>query len=147
VTPTPTQPGDPSATPTPEHDVTVVLEMPLEHYVPGNTCYCRVTVTNHVQDLVDYYLLFVILDISNSYFFAPSFSDFDYYNRTFPPGETVVEIIPEFSWPPGCGSLSDARFYAAFTDAGITRIVSNLAVFTFGWSSGAAAGRETPRGR
>ena len=67
------------------------------------------------------------------YFFAPDFSEFDYYEMEFAPGATPVQVLPEFEWPSGAGSAFGIWWYAAMTDAGITELYGTLGMFQFGW--------------
>jgi hypothetical protein len=108
--------------------------MPSHEFQPLDLCYCDVTVCNLSPNILAETPVFVILDIFGSYFFAPSFTDFDYYEMDIQPGETVIEVLPEFVWPSGAGTLSGAMWYAAMTDPGITELVGELGIFTFGWS-------------
>jgi len=75
-----------------------------------------------------------ILDIFATYFFAPSFNDFDYYSETYPTAETVIEIIPKFSWPSGTGFASGITWYGGLTNEEMTEIIGKMGTFSFGWS-------------
>ncbi|HPQ40634.1 MAG TPA: C10 family peptidase [bacterium] len=121
---------------TPPPSMTVDVTMPLTFYQAGDTCYCSTYVTNSSGSAVSNLPLFVILEISGAYFFAPSFNSFNYYSRTFGPGTTTVGVLPSFSWPAGSGAFNGARFYAAMTNPQVTQLVSNVDMFTFGWNGG-----------
>ncbi|MBN1356497.1 metallophosphoesterase [bacterium] len=135
-TSTPTQTRTPMPTDTP-NDCTqtgVSVWMPSHVFYPADACSTRVTVCNaEGYDLADY-PLFVILDVYGMYFFAPSFSDFDYYIKIFPTGNTTVEVIPEFTWPEGCGSTSGILWISALTNPEITLLFGELGIWEFGWS-------------
>jgi hypothetical protein len=143
-TPTPTPPFTPtpvhSYTPTPSGCTTtgVTVEMPLAVYHGGDTCWCRATVCNAEGNTLENYPLFVILDVYGLYFFAPSFNQvFDYYLTQypqFPTGETVVEVLPPFTWPANVGSASGIVWYGALTNPAMTDLFGELGMFTFGWS-------------
>ena len=79
--------------------------------------------------------LFVILDVYGSYYLAPSFRPLDqgvdFYEFDYPPGETVVTVIPEFLWPAGVGSAAGLIFYSALTDPGVTALVGSLGQWEF----------------
>ncbi|MCD4652567.1 formylglycine-generating enzyme family protein, partial [bacterium] len=142
-TPTPTsQPGSPTYTPRPSPTRTpqpcgntgVIITMPSTHFRPGDICSCSVTVCNSAGSTLTGYPLFVILDAYGSYFFAPSFGEFDYFNRSLIAGETVVEVLPEFLWPSGAGNASGIVWYSALTNPEMTTIVGAMGTFSFGWS-------------
>jgi len=113
---------------------TVSILMPSTHYYSGDTCYCNVKVEN--SQAISGHPLFVVLNVYGSYFFAPSFSPFlDYYNQYFSPPSTTVQVLPSFSWPYSAGNASNIHFYSCVTNPGISQLVSNLADFSFGWTS------------
>ena len=110
--------------------------MPNDYYREGDPFYCKVTVCNNTNDPIKEFPLFVILEVANLYFFAPSFSDYDNYLADYPefkPGETEITVIHEINWPSGAGQYSDAVFYAALTDPEITKLHGKLSIFTFSW--------------
>ncbi len=114
----------------------VAIWMPETQFSPGDGCSCEVTVCNPDQAVLRNHPLFVLLEIAGTYFFAPSFSDFDHYLDAYPeypPGETMIEVLPSFPWPEGAGSFSGARFIAALTDPNIQVIVGEMDTFEFGW--------------
>jgi len=133
---TPTPPTwTPTATPTlSEHPIHIDLEMPKTEYHPGDLCYCRLTITNIAGASYSDMPLFVILDVAGTLLFAPSFTGYDYYREVLPPGETLIEVLPEFEWPHHCGSMSGVWFYAAVTDSDVQYLVSNLETVRFGWN-------------
>jgi hypothetical protein len=79
------------------------------------------------------YPLFVILDILGNLYFAPDFSDFDYYESTYHPGENDVIVLPEFTWPEGAGNFDGALWYAGLTNPEMTELFGSYDVFQFGW--------------
>ncbi|MBN1356645.1 hypothetical protein JXA40_10335 [bacterium] len=139
-------PSPPTATPvetpvpptaTPECEILgVTLWMPLDYFTPGDPCACLVTVCNPGPDVYSNVPLFVILDVYGLYFFAPMFSGFDYYTLVnLYPGESEIEVLPEFTWPDGAGSASGILWYAAMTDIGFTRLFGEMDTFAFGWGA------------
>ncbi|MBN1879853.1 trypsin-like peptidase domain-containing protein [bacterium] len=122
----------PTRTPTPPPDLDLSILMPSTMFKPGDTFACAVVVDNGtpVQDVA----LFVILDVYGQFYFAPAFNEFSYYPMSFPTGETIVTVIPAFEWPSGAGSANDINWYAGVTDMTFTRLIGNVAVFTFGWT-------------
>jgi hypothetical protein len=109
--------------------------MPSDDFGPGDECYCDVYVCNPNAETYYDIPVFVILDVYGLYFFAPAFSDFDYYTETVAPGRLTISVIPSFTWPGGVGSASGILWYAAMTDPGITQLFGELGMFTFGWHS------------
>ncbi len=120
-------------TPTPPISVQVNIEMPRLLYYQGDIFYLNCTVSNNENYQLQGYPLFVLLDVYNTYFFAPGFSSFDYYAEVFPPGDTTYVILPEFEWPSGAGN-GMAKFYAAITDPGFNQLYSNLDLIGFSWT-------------
>ncbi len=123
-----------SATPTPEGctETGVSIEMPQSTFQTGDVFYCRVLVCNAEGHTLSGYPLFVILEYQGFYFFAPDFSDFNYYQSDFSTGETRIEVIPEFSWPEINGS-DGAVFYSALTNPAITELFGKMSSFQFTW--------------
>lgn len=133
---TPTNTATPTATPTCSYGVSI--EMPSDFYRPGQPFFCRATVCNPSASPLISYPLFVILEVADTFFFAPSFnSTFDCYlsqYSSFPPGTTTVTVIPEFAWPVTKSSNEDAKFYGAITNPEVSKIEGEMAIVTFGWS-------------
>lgn len=77
--------------------------------------------------------LFVILDLHGEYFFAPAFNNYDFYLPVLSEGLSKFEVIPEINWPSGIGSVNGVLWIAALTDPNVTSILSNMAVYSFGW--------------
>jgi len=135
-TPTHTPMGD-TPTPTPDgcFETGVRISMPSNYYKPGDLFYCDAIVCNAEATEISGYPLFVILALHGNYYFAPTFSSFDQYNMNFPPGDTTVEVLGEFNWPGGAGSMSGVIWYGAMTDQDVTSLFGNLGQFTFGWGN------------
>ncbi len=114
----------------------VTIDMPSEYFTAGDTFYCSVTVGNATGSEIRGYPLFVILDVYGSYFFAPSFSEFDHYGEQYPgfaPGLTRVDVLPAFEWPDGVGNAAGVMWYAALTTPEIDAIFGTLDSKAFGW--------------
>lgn len=107
--------------------------MPSALFAEGDVCYCHVQVCNPGSESLGTLPVFVILDVYGSYFFAPGFTSFDHYSYEIIPGQQTIEVLPPFEWPADTGSASDIRWYAGITDAGVTTLVGNYGLFTFGW--------------
>ncbi len=108
------------------------IQMPHHIFTPEDPCFCTVTVLNTGDAPIENQPLFVILEIAGLYFFAPDFSDFNYYDGVYPPTTTEIPVLETFSWPEDAG-IGNARWYAAFTDPDITMLTSPLAVWDFSW--------------
>ncbi len=129
---TPTRTGTP--TPTPEVDPIVRIWMPSHHFQPSTPAACFVYVTNpNPEEFLDI-PLFVVLDVHGRFFFAPDFDESSWYLVDAMPGDIGINVIGPFLWPEGCGSAEDIRWYAALTDPSMTTVISNIDIFTFGWS-------------
>jgi len=116
-------------------DVSVTITMPADYFYPSDICGCDVTVTVEDDSILSGKPLIVLLDIFRAYYFAPSFNTiFDSYSDIdFPPGETTIEVLPEFYWPEGAGLASGVDWYAAIVDPSISYIIGCPGSFTFGW--------------
>jgi len=80
------------------------------------------------------YPLFVILEAFGSFFFAPSFGDFDYYSITYDEGDKDIVVIPSTPWPDIPGNVTGLHFYAAATNQSMNWLFGNLEYIEFGWS-------------
>ena len=137
-TPSPTSsPMETPVPPSPTAPCTTLgakIWMPALYYQPGNPCACTVFLCNPESVTYNTVPLFVLLEVAGSYFFAPSFEDFDYYTiQNLAPGVTPVEIIHEFIWPEGTGSASEINWYAAMTNESQTELFGAMDTWTFGW--------------
>ncbi len=125
----------PTPTPTPVcTDLGCTITMPLTEYSPGDVCFVDVTICN--PDAATYLdvPVFVILDVYGTYFFAPSFSDYNHYNMDVAPGETIINVLPEFIWPNNSGSASDMFWYAGMTNSEMNALFGAMDTFEFGWT-------------
>ncbi len=136
TTNSPTSTISPSATPTiPSYDaITVRLWMPSKLYRSGDLCSCKVSIYNPGPDTYHQLQLFVILDILGTYFYAPSYTHFDFFSLLNIAPETYdFQILPEFYWPENTGSARGIIWYAGLTNPEITELISNLDTWAFGW--------------
>ncbi len=110
--------------------------MPATEFHPGDACYCRVYIHPAVDNPFTILPLFVVLEIQDTYFFAPSFSAgvMDYYTVDFS-GNTDVHhvVLPEFTWPDYSGEPIHARWFAAVTDTDVKYIIAGIDTFDFSW--------------
>lgn len=129
----------PAPTPTPDTcgSTGVVIEMPSAFYRSGDPCWCQVRVCNSRGDVLQAHPLFVVLDVFGSFYFGPGFTNapesWINIHPDFDPGETVIEVVPLFTWPATAGSASGVVWHAAMTDPGMTQIVGDWDTFEFGW--------------
>lgn len=111
----------------------VNVAMPSHAFHPGDPCRCTATVWNTGSELQNHNL-FVVLNVLDQFYFAPTFAPFDSFTDDFQEGETVIPILPTFSWPSGVGSLEGAVWYGLLTNYEVTRIIGEIGIFDFGWS-------------
>lgn len=131
---TPTSPHGTTATPTPDAtELGVTLYMPSHDFSPGDPCSCRVTIANPGPETYSSVMLFVVLDIAGSYFFWPSFSDFDYQTVSVAVGSFDIMVLPEFPWPEGAGNMSGVNFCAGMTDSTGSQLLGTMSTWMFGW--------------
>jgi Protein of unknown function (DUF1565) len=109
------------------------IEMPSNDFGEGDHCYCYTIICNPGSTTYTDIPVFVILDIYGAYYFAPDFSDFNYYLTDIEPGEQLLEILPGFSWPAEAGLAIGINWYAAMTDPAITDLFGTVGFFMFGW--------------
>ncbi|MBN1356180.1 hypothetical protein JXA40_07925 [bacterium] len=107
--------------------------MPSHDFGPYDVCYCTITVCNPDGVVYHNILIFAILDLFGSYFFAPGYTEFGCYVRHIPPGMMELNVLPAFIWPAGAGAAVGARWYAAMTDPEMTELFGRMGTFTFGW--------------
>lgn len=125
----------PTPTPTPEcQGLGVELWMPSDSFTIGDPCECRVMVCNPYENPIEDAPLFVILDVYGMLFFAPDFSQWDYYLVDILPGRTTQTVIPQFIWPDIDGSAEGIAWYAALTDAAVTETIGTVDTWMFGWN-------------
>jgi subtilisin family serine protease len=136
ITPTPTNtPVPPTKTPTGCETTGVSITMPSDYYRSGDTCSCEAIVCNAEGSVLSGYPLFVVLEAYGSYYFAPSFAEFDFLRRSFQTGETPVSILPEFTWPSDVGSGNGITWFGALTNPEMTALYGELGTFSFGWGT------------
>jgi 5-methylthioadenosine/S-adenosylhomocysteine deaminase len=136
-TPTPTPPGaTPTGTQQPCDELGVTIWMPSNDFGPGDPCSLEARVCNPSSVIYLDIPLFVIMDIYGSYYFAPSFSDYDnYIINELESGMYTELVIPEFSWPSGVGNATGILVYGAMTDKQISQLFGTYSIFSFGWHS------------
>lgn len=132
-TPLPT----PAITPTPlcPYLIGVKLHIPQTHFHPGDTFYLNMEICNSGPDIYDPIYVFCLLNVYNTYFFAPSWSNnLDHYTLVLNIQKITMVVIEPFTWPENTGSFSDAQFIAALVDPTISYIIGNYDIINFSWS-------------
>ncbi len=107
--------------------------MPSNYYRAGDLCFTNVEICNPLSQTLEETPLFVILDVFGSYYFAPSFSEFDYFTIDLAHGIMTVHVLPEFVWPDIVGEVTGVYWYAAMTNQYMTNLLGEMGMFTFGW--------------
>ncbi len=139
---TPTPPDVPTYTPTSEVPTPTPTEpactvlgctivMPGDAFHAGDDFYISVDICNPSQETVNDVPLFVILEVYGTYFFAPQFNDYGFYNHTLMPGLETMAVLDTFTWP-DAGS-GEATWYAAMTNAEVTMLYGVMDIFPFSW--------------
>jgi len=110
--------------------------MPSTNFLFGDECFFDFYISNPSAETYAQVPVFAILDVFDTYFFAPGFTeDFDNYNMDIEPGMCVVEALPRFLWPDVGGSVSGILWYTAMTNTEITELFGALGTFEFGWGN------------
>jgi hypothetical protein len=109
------------------------VSMPARTFAPGDAASCSVSVWNAGNSTLNGYPLFTLLDVFGNFYFAPSFSSFDYFKWSFPPGLTKLTVIPAFAWPEIASSASNLVWYSFMMNPEMTELASAIGVFDFGW--------------
>ena len=108
------------------------LDIPNAQPYPGDEFICGLDICNPTIITMENMHVFVLIEIHDTFLFAPGFSDFDYYQITISPGITSIEVIPPFTWPSGFGS-GDLYFHAAAFDQDITGWFGAIATSRIFW--------------
>ncbi len=112
--------------------------MPDTEFSPGEICYLTAGVCNPDMEPLEGIILFVILDVYGSYFFAPSWTEgsdgIDFFDGIWESGRTDISVIPAFPWPEGTGYGQNLIFWGALTDADVTGIYGEIDSLAFGWT-------------
>jgi len=124
----------PTQTPTPTCPPTGVwCELNQAVYRAGDTFSLTVTACNGSREEPIENPIFVILDVYGEYFFAPSWSSFDYYKWEVPPCSCISKEILMFIWPYGAGQGTGLIIYCAMTDVSFSEIIGDFSMCMFGW--------------
>lgn len=123
----------PEPPPCAETGVSVI--MPFHEYLPGDNCRLDILICNCTDTPMTAHWLYVAIEVAGTYYFGPMFtSDPGLYELPeLAPGETRLEIIPDFPWPAGCGILDGAVCYAVMTLSDGITVIGDLDAWPFGW--------------
>lgn len=115
----------------------VTLTMPSDYYRPGDECFVTGTVCNNTGMTLTGFPLLVILDVYGTLFWGPEFTEeFETYLTDYPQyteNETIVNIVPSFTWPDTGTTATGITFYAAVTDPCVSFLYGDMDSFEFGW--------------
>jgi hypothetical protein len=85
---------------------------------------------------------FLVLEVTGSYFFYPSWCSMDdcpggnfEVLGTVPTGLTEKTIFGDFSWPSNVGAFDGIRFYGAMVDLSQAQLIGSIGAWEFGYSS------------
>ncbi|MCD4655459.1 hypothetical protein K8T06_16185 [bacterium] len=109
------------------------INMPSDDFAAGDEFYCHLVICNPDSTTYDNVPVFLILDVYGAYFFAPDFSDFNYYTETIPQGETLISPLGTFNWPSGAGTATGIIWHAAMTNQEMTDLFGAYGFYEFGW--------------
>ncbi len=129
----------PTPTPTPDpRSITIRLWMNDTNFSPGDLCMSTVTVDNDTGQSLNGYRLYVVLDIYGTYFFAPSLgTEVDSFSNDYPvfdPGETVITLLPAFTWPYNRLEALNALWMAALIDPDNGSVITGWDTWRFTWT-------------
>lgn len=109
------------------------LQMPSRLFSPGDIFSADATFWNNDGQSYQAAPFFVLLQVGDTYLFLPEFNAFSYYSIDLPGEDSVINLIPEFTWPAGAGEGS-ASLLAALTNPQMTDLQWNLVIYDFSWS-------------
>lgn len=133
VTPPPTYTPPPTATAS-AAGTQLQLWMPSHRFTPGLPFLVNAIITNPGSTL-DNTQFMCLLAVGNSLWFYPQWKTaFSTEPRTVPPGETIIEVIPEFFWPSGAGTLDNVMFIAALWDENVRELLAPADIWIWGFS-------------
>ena len=138
-TPTPTpystsHPPTPTATPYQCNETGISLVMPAKMYTAGMTFYLDAMICNKSPRILSNHRIFVILDIANMYWFAPSWkTTADSYILDIPEGSDIIQVLEPFQWPGEVGAYNGIRFWGAITDSDIITLIGKYDYVEFGY--------------
>ncbi|MBN1296826.1 right-handed parallel beta-helix repeat-containing protein, partial [bacterium] len=108
------------------------LSMPYRSYHAGRSCFCDVTVNNPGESSLENIFLLVVLDVAGQFYFAPSMTEWDGITLSIPPGESIIRMIPSFTWP-DTGSCGNAQWLAGMFSSDLSTVYGDIDVLPFDW--------------
>ncbi len=115
-------------------DLKVELDMPAEHYRPGDAFYLKMHLING-GDTLRAVPVFCILDVWGTLYFWPEWNEFSYSTRDIHgEADEIIDILPQFLWPEGAGTAENILFYGGCTNTQMTDILGSIDSVAFGWS-------------
>lgn len=108
--------------------------MPSHHYSLGADCFCTAEICFPSESQIQPYPLFVILEVAGSYYFAPDFTGFDFYQPEWVAGVNLIHVLQSFTWPNTSENPFSATWYIGLTNPEMTHIIGNMGTFEFDWN-------------
>ena len=137
-TPLPTYSPVPTCTPRPTSEpdtgLTVTLWMPAHHFKPGQPFLVNALIENYGTDIPQARFLAILLMAGGSWFYPSWQTTIDSDIRSFPAGETIIPVLPEFNWPDGAGSMENIFFVSLITGMEYHDILSSPDVWIWSFS-------------
>lgn len=120
-------------------DLNFDLETSSDLYAAGDTFILTCDINNPAAQSLNVNL-FVALDVYGTYFFYPSWREYnpndpaslDWAARTITTGLYSEEIL-RFPWPTGAGAAAGINFIGAMLDRTTGEVVANIPITTFGF--------------
>jgi len=134
VTATFTPTFTPTPTATPADGIRVILHMPDDPILVGDTFYLNITIDNANTDSLNDIPLFCILEAVGTFWYHPAWTMDPAWETlsAIPTGPMGITILSPFEWPGNAGN-GTARFWGAVTDPEMTRVLGNYDVKDFYW--------------
>ncbi|MBN1878565.1 hypothetical protein JW823_00465 [bacterium] len=138
ATPLPTYTPAPTCTSCPTQQpgtgLSLLLWMPSHHFTPGQPFLVNALVGNSNQTEIESRFMTVLLMAGGTWFYPTWQTTIDSELRTFAQGDTVVSILPEFTWPSGAGSVDNVMFVAAITSLDYQQILTTPDIWIWSFS-------------
>jgi hypothetical protein len=118
------------------------LHLTTEFVHPGESFGLDASLDNPGPDDLEGVPTFVVLELLGEYYFWPSWRHYDppgqpeidYSEESLPVGGRRITIIDPFVWPDtGDQTMDGIKFYGALLDPGLTRVLGEIAVVTWGY--------------
>lgn len=113
----------------------VDLQIPSSDIHSGDPFYLT-AIINNPGPHGGYAPLVILLEIQGSFWFYPTWSQsFTYEDYELVHGAFAINVIPQFNWPSGTGTLNGINVYGALLTTDLSEIWGLWDMVTFGFSS------------